>query len=193
MSSPAIVLPDRLLTEDSPLHLYRIHPADRGPDFFGRTGMYRFDSPDRGYGVLYAATSREGAFVEAVLRQSNGGVTTVSRTFLAKRKLSTLVLTRPLRAAKIHGNGLAANRTNADITSGWAYDMSQAYSQAIHQHADSVAGMSYRCRHDNEQIGWALFDRCRELIERFDTPDVTLDEDDDWIEEIEDRYRIVFR
>lgn len=53
MSGPVMVLPDRLLTEESPLHLYRIHLATNRPDFFGRRCIYRFDATDKDEAHLF--------------------------------------------------------------------------------------------------------------------------------------------
>ena len=69
--------------------------------------------------------------------------------------------------------------------------MSQRFSLAVHQHPDHVAGIAYRCRHDNEQIAWALFERSAPLFDRIETPPDTLDEDDDWLGELEERYGLV--
>jgi hypothetical protein len=187
-----IDLPDHLMTEHSPLVLYRIHDKDSNPLFFGRTGNHRFDAPDQSFGVLYAASTREGAFVEAVLRQKTGRATRIiSRTYLATRKLSTLVLSRPATMAKLRDNGLAANHTNGEISSIEPYITSQLFSRALHQHADQVSGIAYRCRHDNEQIAWAFFERSQALFDRHDTPPEALDLDDEWLEDLEIRYSIV--
>lgn len=187
-----IDLPNRLLTEESPVALYRIHDKDYSPRFFGRTGNYRFDAPDQGYGVLYAASTPEGAFVEAILRQRTGrAVRTISRGYLATRKLSILFLDAPATLAKLRDNGLAANHANSEISSIEPYFASQLFSRAVHQHPDQVSGLSYRCRHDNEQIAWAFFERSQSLFARHDTPTETLDLDDDWLESLEDRYQIV--
>jgi len=187
-----IDLPDHLMTEHSPLVLYRIHDKDYSPLFFGRTGNYRFDAPDQSFGVLYAASTREGAFVEAVLRQKTGrSIRIISRTYLATRKLSTLVLGRPATMAKLRDNGLAANHTNSEISSIEPYIISQIFSRALHQHIDRVSGIAYRCRHDNEQVAWAFFDRSHTLFDRHDTPPETLDLDEEWLEDLEDRYGIV--
>src|SRR5574338_1612883 len=86
----SIVLPDDIYDEETPLKIYRIHDKDCDPIFFGRTCRYRFDDPDKVFGVLYAAVNREGAFVEAVLRQKLGHRPQVSYRYLEQRKLSVI-------------------------------------------------------------------------------------------------------
>jgi len=188
-----IDLPDQLHTEASPLVLYRIHHKDYHPVFFGKTGDYRFDAPDQGFGVLYAASAPEGAFVEAVLRQKTGRPGRfIARTYLATRKLSVLHLERSVTVTKLHGNGLARNHANSEISAIEPYTSSQQFSRALFLHSNAVAGLSYRCRHDNEQIAWALFDRSEHLLARIDIPDTTLDQDEDWLEQLQDRYDIIY-
>lgn len=51
--------------------VFRIHDRNHNPIFYGRMASYRFDSPGKDYGVLYAAEAIEGAFVETFLRDPN--------------------------------------------------------------------------------------------------------------------------
>ena len=71
----------------------RIHRATDGAIWFGRdpvTSTFRvptnrFDSPDRSYGVLYAAVTRDGAFAESIGR--------TPRSFRSDAELAQLLVT----------------------------------------------------------------------------------------------------
>ena len=43
----------------------RMHPVEHDPEFFGRTGLNRFDYLRGECGVLYAAEDAFGAFIES--------------------------------------------------------------------------------------------------------------------------------
>ena len=81
--------------------LFRTHHIGRGPLYFGagplRSGkdrLSRFDSPDGGYGVLYAGRDAYCAFIEGVARTPGQVITTGA---LKQRALSQLKAVRPLR------------------------------------------------------------------------------------------------
>jgi len=78
----------------------------------------------------------------------------------------------------ISGPGLALNHANAGVGAHFEYTNSQAYSAAVYRHPDIVAGVAYRCRHDNDLTAYALFDRIETAIVSVVTPASTLDEFD---------------
>lgn len=140
----------------------RIHRTGLGAVYFGTSGDNRFDSPDRSYGVCYAACTLEGAFAGTCLRQV--GATLVSLATLAVRSVSVIVTTAELRLVALHGQGLARLGATAFVSSG-RYDVSQPWSAAIHRHGATVDGIVYRSNHDNGERCVALFDRCRTRLE----------------------------
>ena len=192
--TPSIELPEHLHTIDTPDVLYRIHSTRFDAVYFGQQAAYRFDAPDGAFGVLYAAQHPFGAFVETCLRQRTGTHSPViDRRSLQTKKLTTLYLGTATpgaaaRSVELFGPGMARNWANGDVGAHYEYEQSQAYSAAVHTHPDHVAGIGYLCRHDNSQLAFALYDRIANVIEEISTPDWTLDEDDDLLEELEDRY-----
>ena len=141
--------------------LVRIHPAKWPALHFGTSGDNRFDDPQRGYGVCYAALTIEGAFAETLLRQI--GATLVARASLDLRSITELTVVADLRLVSVHGPGLAALGATAAVTSG-AYEVAQLWSRALHRHPAGLDGICYRCNHDNDAFAVALFDRCRDHI-----------------------------
>src|SRR5688500_3408717 len=97
-----------LVTLRSGTWLFRSHPVDRGPIWFGlgagRAPEYRFDAPGGEYGVLYAGRTDVAAFVETFLRDLP--VRVVSRTNLELRAITPLALTRNLRLVRLYGPSL---------------------------------------------------------------------------------------
>ena len=67
-----------------------LHAAELEPDFFGRTGVNRFDDPEGEFGVLYAAEDAFGAFIEVYGRDP--GLNLVVETDLRGRVLSEIAV-----------------------------------------------------------------------------------------------------
>lgn len=83
----------------------RMHAAGRDPLYFGKAGRNRFDDPQKGYGVLYAADDVAGSFVESFGRSP--GRNLVSPQALGARSLARIVADRRLRLVDLTGPGLA--------------------------------------------------------------------------------------
>lgn len=152
--------------------LHRIHRSDLGALFFGKTGLSRFDDPQRGFGVCYLALSVEGAFAETCLRKVGHQFVPIS--FLDARAVTGLSAARPIRLAALHGPGLVAIGTTSAIAAG-SYADAQAWAAAIHDHADAVDGLIYRANHDNGEHCIALFERAADAIITGDSSSLTGD------------------
>jgi RES domain len=152
--------------------LYRVHSED--PIFFGPppgTGpIYRFDSPDRAYGAMYVGLELESALVETLLR--NPELQIVSQSEVDRRRWSRVRGSRNLRMAKLYGNGLSAMGATAEVSTG-RYGLSRKWSKAIWDHPDSVDGLLYRSKHDNDRLCAAIFSR--EGIDMVAEPPETFD------------------
>jgi len=83
----------------------RLHAAELEPDFFGRTGVNRFDDPEGEFGVLYAAEDAFGAFIEVYGRDP--GLNLVVETDLRGRVLSEIAVEGGLRVVDLTGPGAA--------------------------------------------------------------------------------------
>jgi hypothetical protein len=146
--------------------LYRICRIDRHPLWFGpgegNPPKYRFDSPDGSYGVCYLARTPIGAFVEAFMRDPaplDGEGRLLAFSELAARHCVEVELASPLRFGVLRGRGLSWRGLTAAISSSAIYGESRAVSAGVHAEPTNLAGIEYRCRHDDDEIAYAIFDR----------------------------------
>lgn len=163
---PLAAPPPSLATRTLPLTtwvstLVRLHRLDHAPLFFGRTGMNRFDAPDRSYGVLYAAADLHGAFIET-FGDAGGHVVTVSS--LTTRAQSVLLPIRALSLVDLRGAGLSHIGADARL---FAADRrpAQIWSQALWKHPEAIDGLCYRARHDSDRVSVAVFDRAADALD----------------------------
>jgi hypothetical protein len=136
----------------------RIHRTEHAPINFGRTGANRFDDPRREYGVLYAADTFDGAFIETFGRRP--GVNVVESEQLDDRALAAIEALQPVRLVDLTGAGLAQVGATAYVTSG-AHRCAQLWSRALWSHPGRPHGIRYRARHDPDCLCVALFERAR--------------------------------
>lgn len=142
--------------------LYRSHRFDLDPIYFSRGHpQNRFDDPEAEFGVCYCARTPDGAFAETFLRQRSGGVVDLSE--LDVRSRAEIAVVEQLRLVACYGAGLTKLGTTAVVTAGPAVD-AQRWASAMYHHPDVPDGILYRVRHDNDQIGVALFERCKRAL-----------------------------
>lgn len=134
----------------------RLHAAGRDPVFFGRTGLNRFDDPEREFGVLYAAEDAFGAFIEVYGRDP--GLNLVAETDLRRRVISELAVEGGLRLVDLTGPGAARIGATGAISTD-PHGLVRPWSRAIHEHPSSPDGIYYRLKHDLGRKGIAVFDR----------------------------------
>jgi hypothetical protein len=167
--------------------VFRCHRVQYGYRYSGTSAEYRYDDPERQYGVLYLGTTREAAFAETCLRDVGG--TLLDRQFLAARAMTEVAMDK-VRLAQAYGAGLPALGQTAIISASAGYDESQEFSRQIFGHPDGVDGIAYFSRHDNEQLCIALFDRGAPALK---TPAGTKGQpmsDAPWLDAMLDRYRV---
>jgi hypothetical protein len=140
---------------------YRIHRIGHDPCYFGRTGDNRLDDPLGRYGVLYAAETLDGAFIETFGR--NPGVNVVRETQLAVRSLALIEATRPLKLVDLTGPGLAQIGATSLLTAG-SHALAQSWSRALWSHPSRPDGLVYRARHDPSCICVAVFSRAGRFV-----------------------------
>ena len=140
----------------------RLHRLHHGPVFFGRTVENRFDDPRQEFGVLYAAETLDGAFIETFGRSP--GLNTVSERQLSLRSLSRITVTHPIRLVDLTGPGLARLGTTATLLAG-RHRRAQEWSRALWSHPDVPDGILYRARHDPSCICVAIFDRAERVVQ----------------------------
>ena len=142
---------------------FRLHAAQYGALFFGRTGTYRFDAPAAEFGVLYVGADAHCAFIETFGHATGTNFVTVGE--LAARCLSRVTASRPLRLVDLRGEGLARLGADARLSTGESYAASQAWSLALHQHRDEPDGIAFTARHDPSRLCAALFERTSPLLQ----------------------------
>ncbi len=148
-------MPLPLLRWSTPM--FRICKVHRDPLHFGREGRNRFDAPQGEFGVLYAAESPEGAFVETCIRERPAGNLFVM-SYFQERKLAEISFPAPLRLVDLAGPGLSLLRADNRLTTG-SYRAAQRWSRAFWSHADCPDGILYRSRFNPSLRCLALFDR----------------------------------
>jgi hypothetical protein len=139
----------------------RIHRDGHEPLFFGTTRQNRFDDPLGRYGVLYAAQTLDGGFIETFGRSP--GVNSVGVDQLISRLLAVIEPRRPLRLVDLTGPGLARIGATAFVTSG-PHACAQLWSRVLWAHADRPDGLLFRARHDPECLCVAIFSRARRAL-----------------------------
>jgi hypothetical protein len=79
----------------------------------------------------------------------------------ARRSLARIQVIRRLVLARMHGPGLRRMKAAGAVVQG-SYDLTWAWSHALHAHPDRVDGIAFRARHDDDDLAVALFDRARD-------------------------------
>jgi len=133
-----------------------------GPKFFGKTGNWRFDSPNKDYGTLYAAMSEQACFVETLLRGLNSFV---AQSELDIRSLCSFRVIREIRLVRAYGPHLNSVGASSVVTSTSDYEVCQRWSQKFHSHPDAPDGILYRSNYDNDELALVLFNRAEAAID----------------------------
>lgn len=158
-SLPTIEMPsDRFL-----VRLSSIRYPD--PRYFGRSKMYRFDAPGAEYGVCYLGTSLDCCIIETLTPQGSPLQRFIPLTELQARYAAKVNLKESLLLAHLCNDGLVQLGIDQRHTGGDDYDLSQAWSFAIHNHPANVDGILYASRHHNDLYSVAIFERCADKLE----------------------------
>jgi hypothetical protein len=136
---------------------------------FRREARYRFDAPDRSFGVMYAAFDLATAFAETVLRDKPIRSVDVILDHHDLESRSVIALkpgadNRPLRLIKLYDEGLAAAHTDNQISARDHYPTTQRWAQIFHAHSISADGLVYMSRYMGARKSVALFDRCSAAV-----------------------------
>ncbi len=157
-----------LITVDAGTELYRLTRRQfPDPAYFGRGLLFRFDAPDRSYGVSYLGTSLDCCVVEVLTptyrpRQQPPLIVAQAQVTSYYAAIATLI--RPLQLAYLADEGLVQLGIDQRHTGGDDYDLSGAWSLAIHGHTSMVDGIFYPSRHHNGLYSVALFERAAPAV-----------------------------
>jgi hypothetical protein len=140
-------------------HLLRIHHKDNGPVWFGpKPGLppaNRFDASGGEYRVMYAAAGLDGAFVETILHGRTKD-RILTRASVNLRAWSVIRTRRDLTLAKLYDEGLLWHGTDASVSSSDDYTEPRRLALALYKECLTVDGLTYRSRHNNGQLCYAL-------------------------------------
>jgi RES domain-containing protein len=168
--------------------LHRFFRRRHGPIFFDRSNYShgsRFNSPDGSFGVLYVSKSRRGAFAETFLRDQPS---LLAVDQVAARAYVRFELQHDMTFVVLLGTGLGRLRVTAEVcSSSPPYDITHAWSEAIHGAFPDVSGIAYPARHDNEATSFAVFDRAADAFSEVERED---DIDQDWFWELAASYDV---
>ncbi len=160
--------------EVDPAALLRLAWKKKSTHFtFRRSAEYRFDAPDRSFGVLYAAFDLRTVFVESVLREQPQQTAAASRISLAwdeiaNRRVVPLragMKPRALKLIALHGPGLAAARADNRVSTVDDYAVTRLWAKACHSHPVRADGILYMSRFLGDSRSVALFNRARPAMQ----------------------------
>lgn len=146
---------------------YRVYWLDRDPRYFGKSRASRFDDPLGNYGVMYAATTPEGAFAETLLPRPGvlartgsvgGGTVPVSGAMIDAHGLAQVTCASPLQCVDLGGEHLASIGADASIATG-LWRVSQQWSRAFFTHPSQPDAILYRGRRDPSLLSLAIYER----------------------------------
>jgi hypothetical protein len=146
--------------------LWRVHQAAFGPLWFGpahgQPPRNRFDAPAGEFRVCYFGEELEGAFVETLMRGRARRLVRLSE--LKERAASVVPVTREIRLARVHSDGLVHLALSAGVPHAEPYDDCHALALDVWRHVHGVDGIEYRSRWDDSRLCVALFDRAGDAL-----------------------------
>jgi hypothetical protein len=163
-TAPTTSFPKGAKTEILPVgsKILRIHHEDNDAIWFGpaldKPPAYRFDATAGQYRVMYAAAAIDGAFAETILHGRTESQI-VSRALVQRRAWTELTLQRPLTLMKLYDDGLFWLRTDARISAADDYRAPRKLAIDAYQECPALDGLTYRSRHNNGELCYALFGR----------------------------------
>ncbi len=152
---------------DAGTQLFRLTRTQHSdPAFFGRLHVYRFDAPDRSYGVCYLGTTLACCLLEVFdpQRDTLTGRLSISDAQVRAYYAALATANRSLRLAYLADDGLAQLGIDQRHTAGDDYDLSGTWSAALHAHTARIDGIFYSTRHHNGLYAVALFERAAPAV-----------------------------
>ncbi|MFD6857124.1 RES family NAD+ phosphorylase [Rhodococcus sp. NPDC060090] len=161
LTGKPVLVPLRAGTE-----LWRIHHEKYAANAMNPTpqpaipGGARFDSLTGDYAYTYLGDSPEAAVAETLCR--NLAVTArprlIPRAQVSGRVLSRLTVTTDITVIALHGPHLSAVGQDTWLTKcdPSDYVQTRSWARALLTAAPSAAGLTYRCRHNEDRFAWML-------------------------------------
>jgi len=144
---------------------YRFNPAGyKACLYFSKKNAYRFDDPDKRFGVFYAAVQPDAAFAETyghdMSELPNDLHKIVSEHELEQRHVFMLGI-KALRLAMFCGEGLPVLNLDGNICTMPDYEIPQHWAQWTYRHPNQYDGILYYSRHLPSIDCIALFERAK--------------------------------
>ncbi|MGF1601620.1 MAG: RES family NAD+ phosphorylase [Thermosynechococcaceae cyanobacterium] len=153
---PVDLRPEDLITVKQSGPWYRLNSIQHeSAIYFDRSGWGRFDGPDQSYGILYLGEDIHTCFIECFGRTHTKAVEEIE---LKRRNLFEIKSERPLKFAKLSGEGLVRLGADSRITTG-NYAQARKWVEAIWTLEQQIEGVCYRSRIDNDRFCYGIFDR----------------------------------
>jgi hypothetical protein len=142
---------------------FRSCGTNYNPIYYGkRQSQWRFDDPEREYGVLYVAEDRHGAFAESFGQLLSKAPIDLPRPIttdqLRSRMVSEISCNAPVRLVDLTGSGLARIGADSRLFAG-EHMQAQAWSRALFEHPAGIDGILYPPRHDPQRRAAAIFEK----------------------------------
>ncbi len=148
--------------------LYRFNKAGHSSClYFSKKKAFRFDDPDKEFGVFYAAVTPDVAFAETYghdVTNLSHDVHKVLSEYELKQRNVFKIQTKGLRLAMFFDGGLSILKLDANICATTDCEIPQQWAKWTYRHPNKYDGIVYHARHLPSFKCVALFDRAREKV-----------------------------
>lgn len=135
--------------------------------YFSKKKEFRFDDPDREFGVFYAAVTPDAAFAQTYGHDVSTMPQDVAKV-LSEHELKLRnvfkIQTKGLRLAMFFDGGLSTLKLDANICVITDYDIPQQWARWTYHHPNKFDGIVYHARHLPSVKCVALFESARDKI-----------------------------
>ncbi|QEI07717.1 RES family NAD+ phosphorylase [Pigmentiphaga aceris] len=171
LPDPALQDVDLDIALIDPATLFRVSGHATGEPYFGRSGGNRFDDAEKQYGTCYVALSLVTALAESLLHDltPRAGQYRISAEDIERRFVHSFE-GPALRLANLTGASLNRLGGHGELSGTPSYEIPQAWSKAIFDHAAGVDGFIYMSRLMNTEKAMVLFQRGNSLALRAKPP-----------------------
>jgi hypothetical protein len=111
----------------------------------------------------------------------------ISRADADRRSITTIRLTKKLRACLVHGKALPRLGATAAVTAG-NQDAARLWSRAIWERFSHIDAIQHRTRHDNDELALAVFHRASSALQVRDSIGIRANRE--WFASVLNRYRL---
>jgi hypothetical protein len=141
-----------------PKTVFRISRLEHSnPFFWSRRGLWRFDTPEGRFGILYIGEDLETALLE-VFGDSWLNSRVLSVAELRLYEVQAFEANAELRVADLTGKNLNRLGTDASLFASTDYLLTQEWSRQLMIHPQARDGIRYHSRKNPKKFDYALYD-----------------------------------